>query len=123
MAKKQSALLRLAQNIANEAIAEQTKSRLCLGFDAAIIAAHNALQMGPGRAATFAEEYSKALDWLADLYVVDADENRDEKLTYAKAKRDELIRSIVGDDNFVPFDKCYGEAFEDELKKIKALKA
>ena len=120
---KQSALLRLAQNIAREAIAEQTKSRLCLGFDAAIIAAHNALQMGAGRSAAFAEEYSKALDWLADLYVVDADENREEKLTYAKSKRDELICSIVGESNFVPFDKCYGATYEDELKKIRAMKA
>lgn len=118
---KQSAMLRIAQSIAREAIAEQTKSRLCLGFDAAIIAAHNTFQMGARRSAQFAEEYNNAMNWLSELYVVDADKNRDEKLTYAKAKRDDLIRSIVGEENFVPFDLCYGEAYEDELKKIKAL--
>ena len=118
---KQSAMLKIAQSIAQKAIAEQTKSRLCLGFDAAIIAAHNTFQMGAGRSAQFAEEYNAAMNWLAELYIVDADENRDAKLTYAKAKRDDLILSIVGAENFVPFDRCYGEAYEDELKKIMTL--
>ena len=115
MAKKQSSMLKIAQAIARETIANQTKARLQIGFDAAIIAAHNALQMGPGRAEAFRDAYNEAMDWLADLYVSDADENKDEKLTYAKTKRDDLIRSIVGEDLFVPFDIGYGEAYMDEL--------
>lgn len=32
---------------------------------------------------------------------------------------DELIRSIVGDENFVPFDISYGQAYMDEAKRIR----
>lgn len=119
MAKKQSAMLKIAQAIASETIANQTKARLQMGFDGAIIAAHKVFKMGPGRSAAFRDAYNKAMDWLADLYVTDADENKDEKLVYVKAKRDELIRSIVGDENFVPFDISYGQAYMDEAKRIR----
>lgn len=30
-----------------------------------------------------------------------------------------LIRKIVGEDNFVEFDRAYGEAYMDELKRIR----
>ena len=119
MAKKQSAMLKIAQAIASETIANQTKARLQMGFDGAIIAAHKVFKMGPGRSAAFRDAYNEAMDWLADLYVTDADENKDEKLTYAKTKRDALICSIVGEENFVPFDISYGRAYMDEAKRIR----
>ena len=49
MSTKNSVMV-LADRIARKLVAEQTKARLSLGYDAAIIAAHRALGMGPGRA-------------------------------------------------------------------------
>ncbi|MBO6093724.1 MAG: hypothetical protein J6P40_08905, partial [Oscillospiraceae bacterium] len=52
----------MAQEMAKKIVAEQTRVRLMIGFDAAVIAAHEALQLGPGRAAAFANAYHDALD-------------------------------------------------------------
>lgn len=112
-------MLALAQRMARQIVAEQTRARLMVGFDAAIIAAHEVFNMGAGRSAAFAEAYNKATEWLASLYVDDAEQNGDSKIEYGKAKRDELIRSIVGEANFCPFDACYGEAYFDECKRIR----
>ena len=108
-----------AQTLAREIVAEQTKIRLAMGFDGAIIAAHNALGMGSGRAVAFAQAYAEALDWLATLYIDDG--SGDASMEYAKAKRDELIRSIVGDENFVEFDRSYGPAYMDELRRVRLM--
>lgn len=40
-------------------------------------------------------------------------------IEYAKAKRDEAIRRIVGEENFVEFDRAYGAAYMDELMRIR----
>lgn len=116
-----SSVLVLAERIARQLVANQTRARVMLGFDAAIIAAHEVFQMGPGRAADFATAYNSAMEELADLYVSDCDEHGDKRIDYAKGKRDELIRRIVGEDNFVSFDKAYGEAYMDELKRIRVM--
>lgn len=89
----------------------------------AILAAHEVFGMGPGRSAAFADAYNKAMEQLADMFIADCDENHDEQLAYAKAQRDEAIRRIVGDDNFVPFDLYYGQAYMDELKRIRIMEA
>ena len=34
---------------------------------------------------------------------------------------DDLIRSIVGEANFVPFERAYGEAYMDELRRIRLM--
>lgn len=112
-----NALLTMAQEIARRLVAEQTRARLMVGFDAAIIAAHEALGMGPGRAAAFAEEYNKATEWLASLYVADGKDDR--TIQYGKAKRDEAILKIVGEKNFCPFEACYGDAYFDECRRIR----
>lgn len=112
-------MLLLAEQIARKLVAEQTQARIMLGFDAALIAAHEALGMGPGRAAAFSQAYHEAMEELAGLYVDDCDENGDKHIDYAKGKRDALIRRIVGDENFVPFDRAYGEAYMDELRRIR----
>ena len=121
MPKKQSTTMMLADMIARKMIGEQTKARLAMGFDAAIIAAHEVFGMGPGRSAAFAEAYNNAMEQLAEMYIADCDDNKDHQLTYAKAKRDELIRKIVGDENFVPFDLYYGQAYMDELKRVRIM--
>ena len=118
---KQSTVMVLANRMARKLVAEQTRARLMMGFDAAIIAAHEVFQFGPGRAAAFSNAYNDAMEQLATLYVSDCDENKDKKIDYAKGTRDALIKKIVGPDNFVPFDKAYGEAYMDELKRFRML--
>ena len=118
---KQSVVLRMAQEMCRKLVAEQTRARLSISFDAALIAAHEVLQLGPGRAQAFANAYSDARNELADLFISDCDENHDKQIVYAKAKRDELIRSIVGEANFVPFDVSYGNAVMDELKRVRVI--
>lgn len=109
----------MAERIARQIVAEQTRARIAISYDAAIFAANKALHMGPGRAAAFSDAYHEAMDWLADVFITDRDENRDKHLDYAKGKRDELMLKIVGPDNFEPFDKAYGEICMDELKRIR----
>ena len=118
MSTKNSVLI-LAERIAKKLVAEQTQARIMLGFDAAIMAAHEVFNMGPGRAAAFSAAYHEAMEELAGMYIDDADQNGDHHLDYAKAKRDEAIRKIVGEENFVPFDSAYGAAYMDELMRIR----
>ena len=118
---KPSALAREIDRQVRRIVAEQTRARIALGFDAAIIAAHEAFGMGPGRAASFANAYNDAMHELAELYVSGCEENRDKQIDYAKGKRDEIIRKIVGEQNFVPFDKTYGLAQFDELRRIRVM--
>jgi hypothetical protein len=118
---KPSALAREIDRQVRLIVAEQTKARLALGFDAAILAANKTFHMGPGRAAAFGEAYNEAMQELAELYVSDCEENRDKQIDYAKGKRDEIIRKIVGEKNFVPFDRFYGLAYMDELRRIRVI--
>lgn len=58
-----------------------------MGQDAAMIAAHDVLQMGPGRARDFCVAYIEAMNSMARMGV---DDQRDDKdFVYAKAKIDE----------------------------------
>ena len=50
---KPSAWVRMDQETAKRIVAEQTGVRLAIGKDAALIAAHEVLQLGPGRAGAF----------------------------------------------------------------------
>ena len=118
MSRKQSAWVKMAQEAAKQIVAEQTKARLAIGFDAALIAAHEVLKLGPGRAAAFANAYHEAIDDLATLYLEDS---KDKQMEYGKGKRDAVIRKIVGEGNFVPYDKFYGDTYLDELRRIRKL--
>ena len=75
--------------------------------DAAAIAAHDVLQLGPGRAEDFYIAYREAVNDMARR-VVD-DQMDDPEFVYAKAKIDEQIRAIVGEDKFQPWEVRYGE--------------
>lgn len=110
----------MAQQMAKKIVAEQTRVRLMIGFDAAVIAAHETLQLGPGRAAAFANAFHEALDDLAELYLQDY---QDKEMEYGKGKRDEVIRKILGEANFVPYDRLYGGTYLDELGRIRALES
>ena len=119
---KQSAVMKLADRMAQRIVAEQTMARLRIGFDGAIMAAHKVFQMGPGRSGAFREAYNESVDELAELFLSDAYENKDEQIDYAKGTRDTLIKKIVGEENFVPFDKAYGDAWMDELRRIRLIR-
>ena len=114
---KPSSWVIYAQEKAKLIIAEQTGVRLAIGKDAALIAAHEVMQLGPGRAAAFLDAYNRALEDLSELYLGDNDKLMD----YGKGKRDEVIRKIVGDENFVSYDKLYRDTYLDELKRIRVL--
>ena len=75
--------------------------------DAAMIAAHDVLQLGPGRAEDFCIAYREAINDMARR-VVD-DQMDDPEFVYAKAKIDEQIRAIVGPEKFAPWEVRYGE--------------
>lgn len=77
-----------------------------MGQDAAMIAAHDVLQMGPGRAQDFCVAYIEAMNRMARM--VCEDQKDDKEFVYAKAKIDEQIRTIVGEKNFVPWEGRYG---------------
>lgn len=77
-----------------------------MGQDAAMIAAHEVLRLGPGRAQEFCIAYIMAMNDMARM-VVD-DQKDDKEFVYAKAKIDEQIKSIVGPENFQPWEERYG---------------
>lgn len=116
---KQSTVMVLANRMAREIIANQTQARLTIGFDASLIAANEVFHLGPGRAAAFIQAWWRAIDELAGMYVDDADGNHDNEISYSKGTRDEVIRRIVGEENFIPFDQAYGQAYIDELKRVR----
>lgn len=79
---------------------------LQLGQDAAMIAAHEVLGLGPGRAEKFAMAYMQAMTEIAEIVL---DDHKDDKsLSYAKGKVDRKIRSIVGDERFEDWEERYG---------------
>lgn len=80
---------------------------LQMGQDAAMIAAHDVLQLGSGRAEAFCVTYREAINDMARR-VVD-DQMDDPEFVYAKAKIDEQIRAIVGPEKFAPWEERYGE--------------
>lgn len=77
-----------------------------MGQDAAMIAAHDVLKLGPGRAKDFCVAYIDALNSMVRM-VVD-DQKDDKEFVYAKAKIDEQIEAIVGAENFQPWEERYG---------------
>ena len=120
MSKHQSAVMVAAQTMARAIIAEQTKARIMLGFDAAMLAANRCFNMGATRAAKFANCYNDAINELAGMYIDDCDSNGDKGIEYAKGKRDEIMSRFMGD-AFVPFDAAYGYAYVDELKRLRVM--
>lgn len=80
---------------------------LQMGQDAAMIAAHDVLQLGPGRAEAFCVAYREAINDMAHRMVDDQMDDPD--FVYAKAKIDEQIRAIVGPEKFAPWEVRYGE--------------
>lgn len=74
-------------------------------FDVAVITCNDVFRMGPSRAALFERTYSNNYANLCRLLMDDED---DPELTYSTSDIDRRLRSIVGEENFVPWDERYG---------------
>ena len=81
----------------------QVATQFCL--DAAILAADAVFEPDADTIAKFAERFKEALEWLADLTVDDAKD--DKEIDYAKGKLDELLKKAWGD-KFSPWEERYG---------------
>lgn len=77
-----------------------------MGMDAAVIAAHEVLRLGPGRAKAFRTAYEAAMNEMAVMMY--DDQKDDTEFVYAKEKIDQKIKAIVGAENFSPWEERYG---------------
>lgn len=103
---KPSQVMILAEEIARRIIAEQTMIRFQIAEDAAVIAAHDVLKLGPGRSEAFCEAFRKALDDIAGSFKAD---NKDDKdMVYTKETLDRRVEPIYGSKMFRPFTVRYG---------------
>lgn len=86
----------------------QVKMRMTLQLaqDAAMIAANEVLQMGPGRAPEFAAVMRDTVNEIADVML--KDQKDDEKFAYTRGAVDRRLKKICGE-NFVPWEERYGQ--------------
>lgn len=86
----------------------QAKMRMTLQLaqDAAMIAANEVLQMGPGRAPDFANKMREVVNEIADVML--ADQKDDEKFAYTRGVVDRRLKKICGE-HFVPWEERYGQ--------------
>lgn len=103
---KQSAFAAAVNREVQRQLKQHTRARMQLAEDAAFIAANEVLGLGAGRARAFGEAFTRVCNELAELVVNDSKDDRE--IVYAKHVIDTRIASIVGDQNFVPFDERYG---------------
>jgi len=83
-----------------------------LGLDAATISANEILQCGTGRAPAFRNRYVEVVNEIARMIVEDSEGDPD--ILWTKAKLDERIKAIVGEENFVPWDERYRMTYGKE---------
>lgn len=103
---KQSAFAMAVNREVKRQIALYTRQRMQLAEDAAFIAANEVLGLGAGRAKEFGEAFCRICNEIAELVVEDSKSDRE--IVYAKHTLGTKIASIVGAQNFVPFDTRYG---------------
>ena len=97
-----------AKYAAHYAALYQAKMRMTLQIaqDAAMIAANEVLQMGPGRSPDFANKMREVVNEIADVML--ADQKDDEKFAYTRGVVDRRLKKICGE-NFVPWEERYGQ--------------
>ena len=79
---------------------------LQLAQDAAMIAANEVLQMGPGRAPDFAAVMRDTVNEIAGVML--DDQKDDEKFAYTRGVVDRRLKKICGE-HFVPWEERYGQ--------------
>ena len=97
-----------AKYAAHYAALYQAKMRMTLQLaqDAAMIAANEVLQMGPGRAKEFALAFTEAVNDIGTMMF--EDQQDDKEFVYTKARVDRRLKEICGE-NFVPWEERYGQ--------------
>lgn len=75
-------------------------------MDAGMLAAHDVFGLGPGRAARFMQAVKDNYHEMSRMALQDAADG-DEEIWYTKAKLDERLLAIVGEENFQPFEVRY----------------
>lgn len=73
--------------------------------DAAVIALSRQFGFGPKRCRVFLDAMATAANEMADLIIEDTDDT-----VYSREKIDAVLRQIVGDENFTPWDERYKAA-------------
>ena len=97
-----------AKYAAHYAALYQAKMRMTLQLaqDAAMIAANEVLQMGPGRAKEFALAFTEAVNDIGTMMF--EDQQDDKEFVYTKARVDRRLKEICGE-NFQPWEERYGQ--------------
>lgn len=75
---------------------------LQMGFDAAILAAHDVFQLGEGRFLKFSNAYKTRMNEISTLFAQDSAD-----LEYSVERLDSALKAITGEKNHTPFEKRY----------------
>lgn len=97
-----------AKYAAHYAALYQAKMRMTLQLaqDAAMTAANEVLQLGPGRAEEFALAFTEAVNDIGTMMF--EDQQDDKEFVYTKARVDRRLKEICGE-NFQPWEERYGQ--------------
>lgn len=109
MARQSGLLKRMKAESAAKASATTWKNIMTacqMVTDAAVLAAHDVFQLGPGRAVKFVAAIKKYTNEIAALLVEDGKTDRD--YIYTREKVDQRLKQICGE-NFDPLEVRYGE--------------
>ena len=106
MAKPKNAFLAAVNKEVHRRMAQYEHTRMQIAEDAAFMAAHDELGLGPGRAEAFGTAFVKYVGMITEL--INTDSKDDKNLEYSKSVIDRAVKPIVGEELFVPFDERYG---------------
>ena len=101
---KPSGYLQRVRRDVDRQLAESRHICIQMCLHAALIAANEVLQLGPGRAKAFCDAFSATLSEIAAMTV--ADGRTDRELWHTKDMIDRRIRQICGE-NFQPWEERY----------------
>ncbi len=105
MAKKQNPILAAHKEKLDAQYRRKLNVTMQMCFDVAVITASDVFKMGAGRAKVFEQKYTENYAKICAMLIED---ECDPDLEYSRAKIDERLKAIVGDENFVPWDERYG---------------
>lgn len=101
---KRSGYLQRVRRDVDRQLAESRQICIQMCLDAALIAANETLQLGPGRAKAFCDAFSATLSEIANMTV--ADGKTDRELWHTKDTLDQRLKQICGD-KFQPWEERY----------------
>ena len=84
---------------------QQLKIANQMGLDAAVFAANDVLGLGSGRAGKFCKSYIEYMNKMAGMNMENSKD--DKNIEYSRAQIDSRLKSIIGEENFAPWDERY----------------